>query len=61
MPRREDHEVRQGLVGHWIKKKKTFYCWGEGGGRSLRVVMTPEQTQVSAAENDKKIKFSPFL
>jgi len=22
MPRREDHEVRQGHVGHWIKKKK---------------------------------------
>jgi len=21
MPRREDHEVRQGHVGHWIKKK----------------------------------------
>jgi len=20
MPRREDHEVRKGLVGHWIKK-----------------------------------------
>jgi len=20
MPRREDHEVRQGHVGHWIKK-----------------------------------------
>ena len=24
MPRREDHEVRQGYVGHWIKKKKTL-------------------------------------
>ena len=22
MPRREDHEVRQGHVGHWIKKIK---------------------------------------
>ena len=22
MPRREDHEVRKGHVGHWIKKKK---------------------------------------
>jgi len=22
MPRREDNEVRQGHVGHWIKKKK---------------------------------------
>ena len=22
MPRREDHEVLQGHVGHWIKKKK---------------------------------------
>jgi len=22
MPRREDHEVRDGHVGHWIKKKK---------------------------------------
>jgi len=21
MPRREDHEVRKGHVGHWIKKK----------------------------------------
>jgi len=21
IPRREDHEVRQGHVGHWIKKK----------------------------------------
>ena len=21
MPRREDHEVREGHVGHWIKKK----------------------------------------
>ena len=24
MPRREDHEVRQGHVGHWIKKKKSI-------------------------------------
>jgi len=24
MPRREDHEVRKGHVGHWIKKK---YLW----------------------------------
>jgi len=22
MPRREDHEVRKGHVGHWIKKNK---------------------------------------
>jgi len=22
MPRREDHEVRKGHVGHWTKKKK---------------------------------------
>jgi len=22
MPRREDHKVRKGHVGHWIKKKK---------------------------------------
>jgi len=26
MPRREDHEVRQGHVGHWIKKK-TLTIW----------------------------------
>ena len=25
MPRREDHEVRQGHVGHWIKKKKFLF------------------------------------
>jgi len=24
MPRREDHEVRQGHVGHWIKKNTSF-------------------------------------
>ena len=23
MPRREDHEVRKGHVGHWIKKKNS--------------------------------------
>jgi len=29
MPRREDHEVRKGHVGHWIKKKisLTFVWW----------------------------------
>ena len=29
MPRREDHEVRKGHVGHWIKKKNFmdfFHC-----------------------------------
>ena len=26
MPRREDHEVRQGHVGHWIKKKNFHIC-----------------------------------
>jgi len=25
MPRREDHEVRKGHVGHWIKKKKKLF------------------------------------
>jgi len=36
MPRREDHEVRKGHVGHWIKKKfkksseRTPIC-GNGG------------------------------
>jgi len=24
MPRREDHEVRKGHVGHWTKKKNLF-------------------------------------
>jgi len=24
MPRREDHEVRKGDVGYWIKKKKLY-------------------------------------
>jgi len=26
MPRREDHEVRKGHVGHWIKKIETINC-----------------------------------
>jgi len=28
MPRREDHEVRQGHVGHWIKKRNILYIYG---------------------------------
>jgi len=28
MPRREDHEVRKGHVGHWIKKKTLQILFG---------------------------------
>jgi len=27
MPRREDHEVRKGHVGHWGGEKKNFYLY----------------------------------
>jgi len=49
MPRREDHEVRQGHVGHWIKKKKTL-CY----------IMQPlgvEELKYSSPENRER-KFS---
>jgi len=31
MPRREDHEVRKGHVGHWIKKKTAEFLNVTGG------------------------------
>jgi len=41
MPRREDHEVRQGHVGHWIKK---IYVLSEKTDNIMADVASKQQT-----------------
>jgi len=55
MPRREDHEVRKGHVGHWIKKKSQNILYGKGKREAV-----PLQAW-SGPEGSGKLRFPDYM